>query len=99
MPAALSGIVASIILAISRAIGETMIVAIAGGSKAQVASDPLAPAQAMTAYIVGVFSGDVVRGTTVYKSLFAVGLLLFLMTLGMNILSQWFVRRFREVYQ
>ncbi len=53
----------------------------------------------MTAYIVAVFSGDVVRGTTVYKSLFAVGLLLFLMTLLMNILSQWFVARFREVYQ
>jgi phosphate transport system permease protein len=99
VPAALSGIVASIVLAISRAIGETMIVAIAGGSKAQVASDPLAPAQAMTAYIVAVFSGDVVRGTTVYTSLFAVGLLLFFMTLLLNILSQWFVARFREVYQ
>jgi phosphate transport system permease protein len=99
VPAALSGIVASIILAASRAIGETMIVTLAAGSKAQTASDPLAPAQAMTGYIVQVFSGDVVRGTTVYRSLFAVGLLLFLMTLVMNFLSQWFVARFREVYQ
>ena len=56
-------------------------------------------AQAMTAYIVQVFSGDVVAGSTVYKSLFAVGLLLFVMTLVMNIFSQWMVTRFREVYQ
>jgi phosphate transport system permease protein len=99
VPAALSGIVASIILATSRAIGETMIVAIAAGSRAQVAKHPLEPAQAMTGYIVQVFSGDVVNGSTVYKSLFAVGLLLFLMTLVMNIVSQWFVSRFREEYQ
>jgi phosphate transport system permease protein len=98
MPAALSGIVASIILAISRAVGETMIVAIASGSKAQMAKDPLNGAQAMTGYIVQVFSGDVLRGSTVYQSLFAVGLLLFLMTLGLNILSQWVVGKFREVY-
>jgi phosphate transport system permease protein len=99
VPAALSGIVASIILAVSRAIGETMIVAIASGSRAQVARDPLAAAQAMTGYIVQVFSGDVVRGSTVYQSLFAVGLLLFLMTLLMNIVSQWFIGKFREEYQ
>ncbi|MEA2525953.1 MAG: phosphate transport system permease protein [Thermomicrobiales bacterium] len=99
VPAALSGIVASIILAVSRAIGETMIVAIASGSRAQVAKDPLNGAQAMTGYIVQVFSGDVVSGSVVYKSLFAVGLLLFAMTLLMNIFSQWVVTRFREVYQ
>lgn len=99
LPAAIPGIATGVILAISRAIGETMIVAIAAGSKAQVASDPLDGAQAMTGYIVQVFSGDVVAGSTVYKSLFAVGLLLFLMTLVMNILSQWFVSRFREVYE
>jgi phosphate transport system permease protein len=99
VPAALSGIVASVILAVSRAIGETMIVSIAAGSRSQVAKDPLQGAQAMTAYIVQVFSGDVVNGSTVYKSLFAVGLLLFLMTLVMNIFSQWVVSRFREVYQ
>ncbi|MBX3069900.1 MAG: phosphate ABC transporter permease subunit PstC [Thermomicrobiales bacterium] len=99
VPAALSGIVASFILAASRAVGETMIVALAAGSKAQIASDPLQPAQTMTGYIVQVVSGDVVRGTNVYYSLYAVGLLLFLMTLGLNIFSHWFVRRFREVYE
>ncbi|MER3437989.1 MAG: phosphate ABC transporter permease subunit PstC [Chloroflexota bacterium] len=98
-PAALSGIVAAIILAISRAVGETMIVAIAAGSKAQIAKNPLDGAQAMTGYIVQVFSGDVVAGSTVYKSLFAVGLLLFVMTLSMNVVSQWFVARFREEYE
>src|SRR5262245_56445491 len=99
VPAALSGIVASIILAVSRAIGETMIVAIAAGSRSHVNKDPLQGAQAMTAYIVQVFSGDVVAGSTVYKSLFAVGLLLFCMTLLMNVFSQWVVSRFREEYQ
>jgi phosphate transport system permease protein len=99
VPAALSGIVSAIILAISRAVGETMIVALATGSKAQLTSDPREPMQAMTGYIVQVLSGDVVRGTTVYYSLFAVGLLLFVITLAMNIVSQWFVTRFREVYE
>lgn len=98
VPAALSGIVASFILAASRAIGETMIVALAAGSKAQMASDPLQPAQTMTAYIIQVVSGDVVAGGVIYQSLFAVGLLLFVMTLVMNIFSHWFVRRFREEY-
>jgi len=99
VPAALSGVVAAVILAISRAVGETMIVAIASGSRAQFATDPLDGAQTMTAFIVQVFSGDVTAGSTVYKSLFAVGLLLFVLTLFMNIVSQWFVRRFREEYQ
>ncbi len=99
VPAALSGIVASFILAISRAVGETMIVALATGSKAQMVKDPREPMQAMTGYIVQVVSGDVARGSTVYYSLFAVGLLLFCMTLLMNIISQWFVSRFREEYQ
>lgn len=99
VPAALSGVVAAVILAVSRAVGETMIVAIAAGSRAQFAKDPLDGAQTMTAYIVQVFSGDVTAGSTVYKSLFAVGLLLFLLTLLMNVASQWFVARFREEYQ
>lgn len=98
VPAALSGIVASFILAASRAVGETMIVALAAGSKAQLASDPLQPAQTMTGYIVQVVSGDVARGSNVYYSLYAVGLLLFVMTLALNVFSHWFVRRFREEY-
>jgi phosphate transport system permease protein len=99
LPAALSGVVASFILAASRAVGETMIVALAAGSKAQFAKNPLEPAQMMTGYIVQVVSGDVVSGSTVYYSLFAVGLLLFIMTLGLNIVSHWVVRRYREEYQ
>jgi phosphate transport system permease protein len=99
VPAALSGIVASFILAASRAVGETMIVALAAGSKAQMVTNPLEPGQTMTGYIVQVVSGDARRGSTVYYSLFAVGLLLFVMTLALNIFSHWFVRRFREVYE
>jgi phosphate transport system permease protein len=99
VPAALSGIVASVILAISRAIGETMIVVLAMGSKPQLSWNPLESMQAMTAYIVQVVSGDAPRGTIEYKSLFAVGMLLFLITLVLNIISQWIVSRFREVYQ
>jgi len=99
VPAALSGIVASFILAASRAVGETMIVALAAGSRAQVASDPLQPSQTMTGYIVQVVSGDVVRGSNIYFSLYAVGLLLFFMTLALNVFSYWFVRKFREEYE
>jgi phosphate transport system permease protein len=99
VPAALSGIVAAFILAISRAVGETMVVAIAMGSKPQLNWNPIESMQAMTAYIVQVVSGDEPRGTTVYYSLFAVGMLLFLITLVLNVISQWFVTKFREVYQ
>jgi phosphate transport system permease protein len=99
VPAALSGIVASFILAASRAIGETMIVALAAGSKAQLSANPLEPMQTMTGYIVQVFSGDAVAGSPPYLSLFAVALLLFLMTLGLNVFSQWVVARFREEYE
>jgi phosphate transport system permease protein len=98
VPAAFSGIVASFILAMSRAIGETMIVALAAGSKAQLSANPLEPMQTMTGFIVQVFSGDVVAGSTPYLSLFAVGLLLFLITLVLNVISQWTVTKFREVY-
>ena len=99
VPAAFSGIVAAVILAMSRAIGETMIVALAAGSKAQLTANPLQPTQTMTGFIVQAFSGDIVVGSTPYLSLFAVGLLLFLMTLVLNVVSQWVVRRFREVYE
>lgn len=99
VPAALSGIVASFILAASRAVGETMIVALAAGSKAQMVTNPLQPGETMTGYIVQVVSGDAPRGSTIFYSLFAVGLLLFVMTLALNIFSHWFVRRFREEYE
>ena len=99
VPGAISGIVAAIILAVSRAVGETMIVALAAGSRTQLTADPRESMQAMTGFIVQVVSGDVERGSIIYKSLFAVGLLLFALTLLMNIVSQWFVSRFREVYQ
>lgn len=99
VPAALSGIVASFILAASRAVGETMIVALAAGSKPTMVTNPLEPGETMTAYIVQVVSGDAQRGSTIYYSLFAVGLLLFVMTLALNIFSHWFVRRFREEYE
>jgi phosphate transport system permease protein len=99
VPAAFSGIVASFILAMSRAVGETMIVALAAGSRAQLTANPLEPMQTMTAFILQAFSGDMVVGTTPYLSLFAVGLLLFFMTLALNILSQWAVSRFREAYE
>jgi phosphate transport system permease protein len=98
-PAALSGIAAAVILAVSRAVGETMIVSLAAGSRAQLSWDPRESMQAMTGYVVQVVSGDVVAGSTVYQSLFAVGLLLFMMTLLLNLLSRRFVARYREVYQ
>jgi phosphate transport system permease protein len=99
VPAALSGIVASFILAISRAVGETMAVAIAAGNLAQLTLNPLKSIQTMTAYIVQVSLGDTPRGTIVYETLFAVAFTLFLITLAMNVLSQWVMRRFREVYE
>jgi phosphate transport system permease protein len=98
VPAAISGIIASFILAMSRAVGETMIVALAAGSKAQLTANPLQPMQTMTGFIVQAFSGDVVVGSPAYLSLFAVGLLLFVLTFALNLLSQWVVRRFREAY-
>jgi len=104
VPAAISGVIASFILAISRAIGETMIVALAAGSRPAgqgAAGDwnPTESMQTMTGFIAQAFSGDVSRGTPQFYSLFGVGLLLFLMTLAMNILSHWIARRFREEYQ
>jgi phosphate transport system permease protein len=98
LPSALSGIVASFILAISRAIGETMIVTIAAGQNPQLTVNPFVKVQTMTAYIVQVSKGDTPAGSLVYKTLFAVGAALFLMTLILNILSFWFVRKFRQKY-
>ena len=99
VPAALSGIVASLILAISRAIGETMIVFLAAGLLANLTFNPLEQVQTMTAFIAQVATGEAERGSTVFKSMFAVGLLLFLMTLSMNILGRWVVARYRQQYE
>ncbi len=99
VPAALSGIVASFLLAIARAVGETMAVTIAGGQTPVVTLNPLRSVETMTAYIVNVSTGDTPAGTIEYKSLYAVGLTLFCITLAMNVLSQFVLRRFREVYQ
>jgi phosphate transport system permease protein len=98
LPSALSGIAASFILAISRAIGETMIVTIAAGQTPQLTLNPLVNLQTMTAYIVQVSKGDTPAGSLVYQTIFAVGMTLFVMTLVLNIFSFWFVRRFRQKY-
>jgi phosphate transport system permease protein len=98
VPAALSGIVASILLAISRAIGETMAVTLAAGATPNLTLNPLESIQTMTAYIVQVSLGDTPAGTIEYRTIFAVGMSLFLMTLLMNILSQWVLARFRQAY-
>jgi phosphate transport system permease protein len=99
VPAATSGIVASFVLAISRGIGETMIVLIAAGQLAQISIDPRVSLETMTAFIGATAQGDVPTGSIEYKTIFAVGLALFAMTLVMNIVSIRLVRRFREVYE
>ncbi|MGG3802913.1 phosphate ABC transporter permease subunit PstC [Metabacillus fastidiosus] len=98
LPAAISGIVASFVLGISRVIGETMIVTLAGGATPKLTFDPTESIQTMTAYIVQVSSGDAGYGTTVYYSIYAVGMTLFVFTLAMNVLAQFISRRFREEY-
>lgn len=99
VPAALSGIIASFILGLSRAVGETMAVTIAAGNLPNLTLNPLESMQTMTAYIVQASLGDTPQGTIVYRTLFAVGMTLFLATLAMNILSQWVLAKFREEYQ
>jgi phosphate transport system permease protein len=99
VPAALSGIAASFILAISRAIGETMAVTLAAGATPKMTLNFLESIQTMTAYIVQVSLGETPHGTLEYRTIFAVGLVLFLITLAMNILSQRITRRFREAYE
>jgi phosphate transport system permease protein len=98
VPAAFSGITAACILAVSRAIGETMIVAIAAGQQPRLTANPLVPIETMTAYIVQVSLGDTPQGTIEYRTIFAVGMLLFLMTFTLNLASTWLRDRFREEY-
>jgi phosphate transport system permease protein len=95
LPAATSGVAASVVLALSRAIGETMIVAIAAGQQPRFTFDPRVPIETMTTYIVQISMGDVPRGTLEYRTIFAVGSALFAMTFAMNVLSQRLSRRFR----
>lgn len=99
VPAALSGIAASFILAISRAIGETMAVAIAAGSTPVLTLDPTRSVQTMTGYIAQVSLGDTPQQSIEFRTIFAVGMTLFLMTLALNVVSQLIVRRYRNVYQ
>ncbi len=98
LPAAISGIMASVILAASRAIGETMAVSLAVGDKPQLTFDPTESVQTMTAFIAQIAIGETAQGSIQFKSLFAVAATLFVMTLVLNLLSSWVVRKFRTVY-
>ncbi|MBI3462584.1 MAG: phosphate ABC transporter permease subunit PstC [Planctomycetes bacterium] len=99
LPAALSGVFASFVLALSRAIGETMAVALAAGNTPKLTLNPLQSIETMTAYIVRVSLGDTPAGTIEYQTIFAVGMSLFVITLGMNLVAHRVLRRFREVYE
>jgi phosphate transport system permease protein len=99
VPAAISGIIASFVLAISRAVGETMIVLIAAGGQPSLTFDPLEAVQTMTAFVGATGQGDVATDTTAYRTIFAVGATLFVMTFLINLVSIRLVRRFREVYE
>jgi phosphate transport system permease protein len=98
VPAAFSGISAACILAASRAIGETMIVAIAAGQQPRLTLDPRVPVETMTAYIVQISLGDTPTGTLSYRTIFAVGMLLFVSTFALNLVSNWLRERVREQY-
>ena len=99
VPAAVSGIVAAFVLGLSRAVGETMIVLIAAGQQPTLSFDPRAAVETMTAFIAATGAGDVPTGSLEYKTIFAVGLTLFVLTFAMNVVSIRLVRRFREVYE
>lgn len=99
LPAALSGVASSFILGISRAVGETMIVAIAAGQQPRLTLNPLVPIETVTAYIVQVSLGDTPAGTIEYSTIFAAGMSLFIVTFVLNIVSYWLKKRFREEYE
>jgi phosphate transport system permease protein len=99
VPAAISGIIAAFVLGFSRAVGETMIVLIAAGQLAQITFDPRETIETMTAFIGATGNGDVPTGSIEYKTIFAVGLTLFVITLVMNLISIRLVRKYREVYE
>ena len=99
VPAGLSGITAAFVVAISRAVGETMIVAIAAGAGPNLTFNPFVAAETMTGYMVRISGGDLSYDSVDYQSIFAVGLVVFAMTLTLNLISQRIVRRFREVYE
>jgi phosphate transport system permease protein len=98
VPAAFSGIVASFVLGLSRAVGETMIVTLAAGNLSQMSYNPLESIQTLTAYIVAVSSGDTQHGTVEYLTIYAVGITLFVITLLMNIVAGYISRKFKEDY-
>jgi phosphate transport system permease protein len=97
-PAACSGVIAACIVAMSRAVGETMVVALAAGASPNLSFNPFEPAETMTGHIARISGGDLSYGTIDYQSLFAIGLVLFSITLVLNMISRWVVQRFREVY-
>ena len=98
VPAAISGLAAAYILGISRAVGETMILAVAAGMQPNFTFNPLEPAATITAYIVQVALGDLPHGSIGYQTIFAAGLTLMLLTLAFNLVGFWMRRRFRELY-
>ena len=99
VPSAISGIVASFVLAISRAVGETMIVLIAAGGIAQITWNPVHQIETMTAFVAATGAGDIPTGSIEYKTIFAVGLTLFVLTFAMNMISIRLVRKYREIYE
>jgi len=98
LPAAISGVIASIILAMSRAIGETMIVSIAAGSTPRLTLNPLVSIQTMTAFITQLSLGETPFGSLEYRTIFAVGITLFIMVLAINLVGDWIKRRYWERY-